>query len=51
MEKGKVFEGRAINCDSRKRPFLMHWRVVPVKLARGKPAEYCIAIQRRGNSG
>ena len=51
MEKGKVFEGRAINYDSKKRPFVMHWRVVPVKLAKGKPAEYYIAIQRRGNSG
>jgi PAS domain S-box-containing protein len=51
MEQGKVFEGRAINYDSKKRPFVMHWRVVPVKLARGKPAEYYIAIQRRGNSG
>lgn len=51
MEKGKVFEGRAINYDSKKKPFVMHWRVVPVKLARGKPAEYYVAIQRRGNSG
>jgi PAS domain S-box-containing protein len=51
MEKGKVFEGRAINYDRKKRPFVMHWRVVPVKLAKGKPAEYCIAIQRSGNSG
>ena len=50
MEKGKVFEGRAINYDSRKRPFVMQWRVVPVRLARGKPAEYFIAIQRTGNS-
>mgnify|MGYP003515302079 FL=1 len=50
MAKGKVFEGRAINYDSKKRPFVMHWRVVPVKLAKGKPAEYYIAIQRRGNS-
>jgi PAS domain S-box-containing protein len=51
MEKGKVFEGRAINYDSRKRPFVMHWRVVPVRLARGQRAEYYIAIQRRGNPG
>ena len=29
----------------------MHWRVVPVKLAKGEPAQYYIAIQRRGNSG
>jgi PAS domain S-box-containing protein len=50
MAKGKVFEGRAINYDSKKRPFVMHWRVVPVKLAKGKPAEYYIAIQRSGNS-
>jgi PAS domain S-box-containing protein len=51
MAKGKVFEGRAINYDSKKRPFVMHWRVVPVRLAKGTPAEYYIAIQRRGNSG
>jgi PAS domain S-box-containing protein len=51
MEKGKVFEGRAINYDSKKRPFVMHWRVVPVKPARGKPAEYYIAVQRRSNTG
>ena len=50
MEKGKVFEGCAINYDSKKRPFVMHWRVVPVKLAKGRPAEYFIAIQRMGNS-
>jgi PAS domain S-box-containing protein len=50
MQTGKVFEGRAINYDRGKRPFVMHWRVVPVKLARGKPAEYFIAIQRSGNS-
>jgi hypothetical protein len=29
----------------------MHWRVVPVKLAKGKPAEFYIAIQRRLTSG
>ena len=51
MEKGKVFEGCAINYDRKKRPFVMHWRVVPVKPAKGKPAEYFIAIQRRGNLG
>lgn len=51
MREGKVFEGRAINYDSKKRPFVMHWRVVPVKLARGGPTEYFIAIQRRGNLG
>ena len=51
MAKGKVFEGRAINYDSRKRPFVMHWRVVPVKLAKGTPAEFYIAIQRRLTSG
>ncbi len=49
MHKGKVFEGRAVNYDSKKRPFVMHWRVVPVKLAKGKPAEYFIAIQRNAN--
>ncbi len=49
MQKGKVFEGRAVNYDSKKRPFVMHWRVVPVRLAQGKPAEYFIAIQRNVN--
>ena len=49
MQKGKVFEGRAVNYDSKKKPFVMHWRVVPVKLAKGKPAEYFIAIQRNAN--
>ena len=28
---GKVFEGRAVNYDSKKRPFTMHWRVVPIR--------------------
>ncbi len=51
MKTGKVFEGRTINYDSKKRPFVMHWRVVPVKPARGKPAEYFIAIQRCNNVG
>ena len=51
MREGKVFEGRAVNYDSKKRPFVMHWRVVPVRLAKGRPAEYFIAIQRTGNSG
>ncbi len=51
MAKGKVFEGCAINYDSKKRPFVMHWRVVPVKVATGRPVEYYIAIQRTVNSG
>lgn len=46
MEKGKVFEGRAVNYDSKNKPFIMHWRVVPVKAGRNKPAQYYIAIQR-----
>jgi len=49
MQKGKIFEGRTVNYDSKKRPFVMHWRVVPVKTGRGKPAEYYIAIQRNDN--
>jgi PAS domain S-box-containing protein len=49
MQEGKVFEGRAVNYDSKKKPFVMHWRVVPVKPARGKPPEYYIAIQRNTN--
>ncbi len=50
MQLGKVFEGRAINYDSKKNPFVMHWRVVPVKPTRGMPAKYYIAIQRTANA-
>ena len=46
MQEGRIFEGRAVNYDSKKRPFVMHWRVVPVSTSRGKPADYYIAIQR-----
>lgn len=50
MQQGKVFEGRTVNYDSKKKPFVMHWRVVPIKPARGKPVEYFIAIQRNANA-
>ena len=42
----KVFEGRAVNYDSKKRPFTMHWRVVPIRGAVGQTVDYFVAIQR-----
>lgn len=45
---GKRFEGRAINYKKGGIPFIMQWRVVPVKL--GKNTKVWLAIQREGNS-
>ena len=41
---GSKFEGKAINYRKDGTPFLMHWRVVPVKL--GKNTSVWLAIQR-----
>ena len=48
LENGKRFEGRAINYKKGGVPFIMQWRVVPVKL--GKNTKVWLAIQREGNS-
>ena len=47
---GRVFEGEAINYRSDCSTFLMHWRVVPVTDASGKPAYY-VAFQREACTG
>ncbi len=44
LETGKTFEGRAINYKKDKTPFIMHWRVLPVK--NGSKISGWIAIQR-----
>lgn len=44
LETGKTFEGRAINYKKDKTPFIMHWRVLPVKS--GGRITAWIAIQR-----
>ena len=44
LSAGGRFEGKAINYRKDGTPFLMHWRVVPVKL--GKNTNAWLAIQR-----
>ncbi|MGB5720263.1 MAG: PAS domain-containing protein [Woeseiaceae bacterium] len=44
LSAGGRFEGKAINYRKDGTPFLMHWRVVPVKL--GKNTKVWLAIQR-----
>ncbi|MFT5115369.1 MAG: PAS domain S-box-containing protein [Parasphingorhabdus sp.] len=48
MSSGKKFEGKAINYKKDGTPFIMHWRVLPIKV--GKEIEAWIAIQREGSS-
>ena len=40
------FEGKAINYKKNGTPFIMHWRVLPVKV--GKHTKVWVAIQREG---
>ena len=48
LKKGGNFEGRAINYKKDGTPFIMFWRVVPVKI--GKKIIAWAAIQREGAS-
>lgn len=48
LSNGGRFEGKAINYKKDGTPFLMHWRVVPVKL--GKDTRVWLAIQRETSS-
>jgi PAS domain S-box-containing protein len=48
LKKGGKFEGKAINYKKDKTPFIMHWRVVPVK-NKGKVIAW-VAIQRSGTA-
>ena len=41
------FEGKAINYKKDATPFIMHWRVLPVKF--GKNTKVWVAIQREGS--
>lgn len=47
LKKGGKFEGRAINYRKDGTPFIMYWRVLPVKVA--GQAKLWIAIQREGH--
>jgi PAS domain S-box-containing protein len=48
LKSGKKFEGKTINYKKDGTPFIMYWRVLPIKV--GKSIEAWIAIQREGSS-
>jgi PAS domain S-box-containing protein len=47
LKSGKKFEGKAINYKKDGTPFIMYWRVLPIKV--GKKITAWIAIQREGS--
>lgn len=47
LESGKKFEGKAINYKKDGTPFIMYWKVIPIK--DGKNIEAWVAIQREGS--
>ena len=48
LKANKKFEGKAINYKKDGTPFIMFWRVLPVKV--GKDTKAWVAIQREGAS-
>ncbi len=46
LKSGENFEGKAINYKKDGTPFIMYWRVMPVKV--GKEITAWVAIQREG---
>lgn len=46
MKSGAKFEGKAINYKKDGTPFIMYWRVLPIKV--GKKITAWVAIQREG---
>ena len=47
LTSGRKFEGKAINYKKDGTPFIMYWRVLPIKL--GKKIAAWVAIQREGS--
>jgi PAS domain S-box-containing protein len=47
LKSGGKFEGKAINYKKDGTPFIMYWRVVPIKV--GKKIKAWLAIQREGS--
>lgn len=47
LKSGKKFEGKAINYKKDNTPFIMYWRVLPIK--HGKKIVAWVAIQREGS--
>ena len=48
LKSGVKFEGKAINYKKDGTPFIMYWRVLPIKV--GKKIEAWLAIQREGSA-
>lgn len=48
LKLGKKFEGKAINYKKDGTPFIMFWKVLPIKV--GKNIEAWVAIQREGSA-
>jgi PAS domain S-box-containing protein len=48
MKSGNNFEGKAINYKKDGTPFIMYWRVLPIKI--DESIEAWVAIQREGSS-
>jgi len=46
LKRGGRFEGKAINYKKNGTPFIMYWRVLPVKV--GNQVKVWVAIQREG---
>lgn len=47
LNSGGKFEGKAINYKKDGTPFIMYWRVLPIRV--GKKVEAWLAIQREGS--
>ncbi len=47
LKSGRKFEGKAINYKKDGTPFIMYWRVLPIKA--GKKISAWVAIQREGS--
>ena len=47
LKSGKKFEGKAINYKKDGTPFIMYWRVIPIKVE--KKITAWVAIQREGS--
>jgi PAS domain S-box-containing protein len=48
LKLGKKFEGKAINYKKDSTPFIMYWRVLPIKS--GEKIKAWVAIQREGSA-
>jgi PAS domain S-box-containing protein len=47
LQEGTTFEGKAINYKQDGTPFIMYWRVLPIRV--GEKIEAWVAIQREGS--